>query len=388
MVHTNTCHPFIVRLLSHFFRSWSETVQLPGTEPGNAISGASVEISNGVVISTCGWCGDMWASPNWHVADFSIQTFLATRFFQDRFLSAWVAMPQWTQRNTKLLKKNYWIYLPPTVLKLDGFQESCLLPRNADGNIMTALFFSENPISNKDELFPFPWNTRSNNSVTERCVVATDVPPEHNLPAECGRLKAQNRKMATYIREFPDLTSLLAECETLGCITFQLPVAKAPAGKVLAHATSTFEGFHQRHRPMIFKLGFTTNAAFRLTNSKYGYAKDRDGWSGMVVVYLSNEPAGPAMLEAALIDKYASIWTEQITDFLFDFPSIFKWIPKKGPRSPGEWAIQGTPGCRNVRAGGDSVIMDQSASSVRMYMTYFVYRSFKVPPPIKERPNN
>jgi hypothetical protein len=108
----------------------------------------------------------------------------------------------------------------------------------------------------------------------------------------------------------------------------------------------------------------------------------------MVVVYLSNEPAGPAMLEAALIDKYASIWTEQITDFLFDFPSIFKWIPKKGPRSPGKWAIQGTPGCRNVRAGGDSVIMDQSASSVRMYMTYFVYRSFKVPPPIKERPNN
>ena len=279
------------------------------------------------------------------------------------------------------------IYLPPFWNLMD-FKKAVYCQEMPMVISWLLCFIFKNHISNKDELFPFPWNTPSNNSVTERCVVATDVLPEHNLPGECGRLKAQNRKMATYIREFPDLTSLLAECETLGCITFQLPVAKAPAGKVLAHATSTFEGFHPRHRPMIFKLGFTTNAAFRWTNSKYGYAKDRDGWSGMVVVYLSNEPAGPAMLEAALIDKYASIWTEQITDFLFDFPSIFKWIPKKGPRSPGKWAIQGTPGCRNVRAGGDSVIMDQSASSVRMYMTYFVYRSFKVPPPIKERPNN
>ena len=44
------------------------------------------------------------------------------------------------------------------------------------------------------------------------------------------------------------------------------------------------------------------------------------------------------------------------------------------------------PGCRNVRAGGDTTIPDQSTLDGQLppvYMIYVVYRSFKYPPAVK-----
>ena len=38
----------------------------------------------------------------------------------------------------------------------------------------------------------------------------------------------------------------------------------------------------------------------------YGYKFARDCWAGMVVLFASHEPHGPAFLEAALIDRYQS----------------------------------------------------------------------------------
>ena len=42
----------------------------------------------------------------------------------------------------------------------------------------------------------------------------------------------------------------------------------------------------------------------------------------------------------------------------------------------------GRPGCRNIKAGGDSVALEESEG---WYATYFVYRSFRYPPPIRKK---
>ena len=63
-----------------------------------------------------------------------------------------------------------------------------------------------------------------------------------------------------------------------------------------------------KHDPMIFKIGYTHNAVWRWCNNLYGYKFDKiHKWERMVILYKSNEPFGPAMLEASLIDMFQSI---------------------------------------------------------------------------------
>ena len=67
------------------------------------------------------------------------------------------------------------------------------------------------------------------------------------------------------------------------------------------------EKLFNEHEPMIWKVGFTHNPAWRWANELYGYAKDIAKWEHMEVLYLSTEPFSAAMLEAALIDKFQGI---------------------------------------------------------------------------------
>ncbi|CAE7484656.1 unnamed protein product [Symbiodinium sp. CCMP2592] len=125
--------------------------------------------------------------------------------------------------------------------------------------------------------------------------------------------------MVSELNDSTKLSNLQAECARLGCITFDLPAENATSGKVLWHAIKRFENLHKKHRPMIFKIGYTHNAMWRCTNSLYGYQHDKAKWSHMKVLYVSKEPFGPSMLEAALIARF-----------------------------------EGTEGCRNIKSGGDT----------------------------------
>ena len=94
----------------------------------------------------------------------------------------------------------------------------------------------------------------------------------------------------------------------MGCIEMKIP--KTPnlmAGRVLAHCIGVVETLFKKWDPMIFKFGYTHNAVWRWSNDLYGYCQSRDKWSNMVVLWISYEPCGPAMLEASLIEKYQSI---------------------------------------------------------------------------------
>ncbi|CAK9065015.1 unnamed protein product [Durusdinium trenchii] len=132
-------------------------------------------------------------------------------------------------------------------------------------------------------------------------------------------------------------SNLLADWQ-LEC---QLPKKGSSTGTVVRHAIETFEKILRKHGPMVFKFGWTHDAHCRFRNPKFGYVVDpHQRWQTMVVVFASHESIGPAFLEAFLIEKF-----------------------------------QGTPGCRNVRSGGDTII-DRGGP----FFTYVVYQSFKFPP--------
>ena len=83
--------------------------------------------------------------------------------------------------------------------------------------------------------------------------------------------------------------------------------ASPVAGKVLAHSISSIERVLSKWNPVIFKIGFTHDPSWRWSNSLYGYSKAKEKWAHMVVLYISGEPYGPAMLEAALIREYQGV---------------------------------------------------------------------------------
>ena len=55
----------------------------------------------------------------------------------------------------------------------------------------------------------------------------------------------------------------------------------------------------------------------------------------------------------------------------------FTVVSLRGPR-----IMPGKPGCKNIRKGGDTI--PSQTSEQDRFVTYVVYRSFKVPPPIRK----
>jgi hypothetical protein len=114
-----------------------------------------------------------------------------------------------------------------------------------------------------------------------------------------------------------------AESQVPGRISFQLPEIGAVAGKALLHALAVLDRLFASWSPLIFKIGWTSNCVSRWCNKKYGYGMSRDQWHHMIVLYYSLEPSGPAMMEAALIEKYNITLFAYVTGF-FPIRSIQK----------------------------------------------------------------
>ena len=104
----------------------------------------------------------------------------------------------------------------------------------------------------------------------------------------------------------PGLEARLQQAKAMENISFSLPPTHATAGAVLQHAIRAIERLFDEYYPMIFKVGFTHDPVWRWSNPLYGYISNREKWSNMVVLYISDEPFSPAMLEASLIEKFRS----------------------------------------------------------------------------------
>ena len=180
------------------------------------------------------------------------------------------------------------------------------------------------PLPTQESEGPFPWHPTSKGPPSTTSQVAA-IPPQQN--ADDTRIATMVSAMLRQVNEHqcfspahapvprsqvaPPKTSMLegldkviAESEALGCIHFRTPAAGSLAGRVLRHAVAEMERMFREKGPVIFKVGFTHDPVWRFTNKLYGYCHDCDGWTNMLVLFVSDEPHGPAFLEASLIKKY------------------------------------------------------------------------------------
>lgn len=88
-------------------------------------------------------------------------------------------------------------------------------------------------------------------------------------------------------------------------LSYSLPRPYSLPGAVLKHVYSTVDSVVEKHRPLVFKVGFTHDAHNRFYNAKYGYIHDRhDRWQHMMVLFVSEETVAPSFVEAALIQRH------------------------------------------------------------------------------------
>ena len=90
------------------------------------------------------------------------------------------------------------------------------------------------------------------------------------------------------------------------CMSYSLPRPGCTAGRVLEHSITTINRLLEKYSPMTFKLGITHDAHHRWYCPTYGYQHSKDRFARLHVVYASSNPYSPAMLEAALIDRFKS----------------------------------------------------------------------------------
>lgn len=154
------------------------------------------------------------------------------------------------------------------------------------------------------------------------------------------------------IDHFPHLWDIRHNLETTfpGQINFWLPRLHSSSGNALKHCSCVLEKLMATQAPVAFKIGFTHNPDWRWGNKLYGYRHCKKmKWSTMILMYVANEPFGPSMLEAALIDKFESIspafssFHGALQFLIANGPLTFATYPS-GPSNPNERIINWGPG--------------------------------------------
>lgn len=90
-------------------------------------------------------------------------------------------------------------------------------------------------------------------------------------------------------------------------LNYKLPKKGAVAGQILKHVYTTLENHLDRHKPSIYKIGYTHNPVWRFYNSQYGYCKNVEGWEGMTIVFAADNTIAPAFVEAATIQRHLGL---------------------------------------------------------------------------------
>ncbi len=128
------------------------------------------------------------------------------------------------------------------------------------------------------------------------------------VPTPCSTWGRGGLKLWLYddLNGLPRSKEVFQSIEDDPCLTCRLPRPRSTAGKILQHAISVTNDLLERWRPMIFKFGITHDASYRWNNCRYGYQYSPEKFEKMIVLYAASDPHGPAFLEAALINHFAS----------------------------------------------------------------------------------
>ena len=196
------------------------------------------------------------------------------------------------------------------------------------------------------------------------------------------------------LRDLPRTEQVFRKIELDSQLSCRLPAPRATAGSVLKHAGAVFDSLRSKLEPFIFKFGITHDASFRWHNPRFGYAKGIDKFEHMVVLYAAADPYGPAFLEAALIQQFSgpmAVYRNIFPQLTRVGQCIYRACPRYSECAWGHVyvynmrvfcysaysSMQGVPGRRNIRSGGDNI---QDEAEEGPFLTYIVYRSFKFPP--------
>lgn len=82
------------------------------------------------------------------------------------------------------------------------------------------------------------------------------------------------------------------------------PRVSMSSGDVLEHIKAVIDRVVIRLKPATFKIGFTHDPAFRWNNRTFGYIREVDKWTGMMVVWAGSNATVGAYVEAAMILHY------------------------------------------------------------------------------------
>ena len=149
---------------------------------------------------------------------------------------------------------------------------------------------------------PFPW-TRCSTDLKRQAPDENDAENNESLSHKSKQVKTVRSYGGGAATE-PWYSHMVGPCQWLDGITFDAPKRGVSAGSVLKHAQRVLDGMFKKQNPCIYKIGFTHSPAWRWTNKLYGYQHAKDGWTNMIVLFVTDEPFSPAMLEAALIEKH------------------------------------------------------------------------------------
>ena len=152
----------------------------------------------------------------------------------------------------------------------------------------------------KASLGPYAWERRDAAKVVH-------AKRFHNTEATVysnKRVKVMDWKDDEGLNGLPRAWDVFSLIDNDPLLSYRLPTPGATAGRVLKHAYSVFERLQREHKPMIFKIGITHCAHFRMYNPLFGYKGGADKFEHLCVIFASAEPYGPAFLEAAMIDRF------------------------------------------------------------------------------------
>ena len=172
----------------------------------------------------------------------------------------------------------------------------------------------------KDHVMPFPWDKGAQTSYS-----GSESEAANSREPVSKKIKTTIEKRLAFPTQWsPRLQRLAAECEAVGCISLNLCSVKALAGEALSHAIHVMMTLFKREQPLTFKIGWTHDPVERWNSPVYGYTLNSGGkkfssFTHMIVLYYSKEPYGPAMLEAALIEKFGSAFDLSGMVFLYTF---------------------------------------------------------------------
>ena len=165
---------------------------------------------------------------------------------------------------------------------------------------------------------------------------AKPAQPQHAAHQICNPWAG---KLSCGILGLPRAAQCFAAMNADPTIDCRLPKKNALTGAILTHACTTVDSILREQGPAVYKIGYTHCPTFRMRNRLYGYVHDRhQKWQQMVVVYCSDEPVGPAFLEAALINKHKGTSSRLIEIqyvFLFDlYPLALNSLKQPIYRNP------------------------------------------------------